>query len=141
MIHQLVYLSFARQEINHEGLTDILEVSMRNNARDGITGVLMYHDRIFFQILEGEAGAVRKCYDRVAQDDRHGIISLISDTSAVKRSFSSWLMGYAGPDRIGQYTKHSLPGLADLLGNKDKMESRSGGALTLAREMFCEFRG
>jgi hypothetical protein len=39
-----------------------LEVSQRNNDRDVITGILLYNDRTFFQVLEGKQSAVEDCY-------------------------------------------------------------------------------
>lgn len=139
MVQQLAYISFSRNDLCQAALRDILESSTRNNAHNGITGMLMYHDRIFFQVLEGGSDAVQDCYDRISQDDRHGIISLICNRPAGKRSFSNWIMGYAGPDRIGQYTKQSFPGLASFINNEVKSETSSATAVTLAREMFREF--
>ena len=48
MLFQLAYVSLSRLRLDETTLSDILEASQRNNARDEITGILMYHDDIFF---------------------------------------------------------------------------------------------
>ena len=62
MLFQLAYVSLSRLKLDETTLSDILEASQRNNARDEITGILMYHDDMFFQVLEGDRSAVENCY-------------------------------------------------------------------------------
>ena len=50
MFSQLAYVSLSPLSLDETTLSDILEVSRLNNARDEITGILMYHDELFFQV-------------------------------------------------------------------------------------------
>jgi hypothetical protein len=77
MLYQLAYTSFSRLPVQEATLSDILGVSRRNNSRDEITGILMYADRTFFQVLEGEQSAVEDCYyKQILNDPRHCRLAL-----------------------------------------------------------------
>lgn len=135
MLYQIAYVSLAEMPLEARVLSDILNVSKRNNARDGITGVLMYHDRIFFQILEGEKYVVDNCYDRIANDRRHSNLSVIMDSAIESLTFPDWVMGYAGPDEIRGYSNEAIRSLNDLRhgGNQGSI------ALALADNIFKKY--
>lgn len=52
-MYQLVYISAAALNFVESDLPALLDKSQRNNAKKQITGMLMYHEGQFFQILEG----------------------------------------------------------------------------------------
>ena len=74
-------------------LRQILAVSQANNARNGITGYLIFDQAWFVQILEGEAVTVRATYNRIQTDPRHSELVLVSQRDARRRSFPQWSMG------------------------------------------------
>ncbi|WP_092891658.1 BLUF domain-containing protein [Roseicitreum antarcticum] len=76
VVYQLAYVSSSRTRLYEALLNDILTVSEKNNTRDGISGILMYHDQLFFQVLEGERTCVKNCYDRILLDPRHSAIGV-----------------------------------------------------------------
>ncbi|HKQ10718.1 MAG TPA: BLUF domain-containing protein, partial [Rhizomicrobium sp.] len=65
-MRQLLYVSNTALEIGLNDLDRILTTSRRNNAMMGITGLLLFIDGGFLQILEGEERAVRELYTRIA---------------------------------------------------------------------------
>jgi hypothetical protein len=141
MLFQLAYVSLSRLRLDETTLSDILEASQRNNARDEITGILMYHDDIFFQVLEGDRSAVEKCYnERISRDPRHKSLSLVWTDVIESRTFSDWAMGYAGPDEIGRYTKNSFQSLSYLTSDEAVAANTNAPALELARLMFSDFK-
>jgi hypothetical protein len=124
-----------------ELLDDILRVSKRNNMRDGITGILMYHDNLFFQVIEGNQGGVEALWKRIQQDSRHGSVALMWSGEVAERSFSDWAMGFAGSDQISSYTNDRMVSLNELKSRKDSTSSINSLALLLATEVFQDFRG
>ena len=93
-LHRLVYISSATALHGDDILEAILAEARRNNSRDRITGLLLYHDGNFFQTLEGPKDKVLACYDRITADARHtGCILLLSEP-ADRRMFSDWEMGF-----------------------------------------------
>jgi len=64
-IFQLVYRSEIKAKSKPmivSNISDILEEARKRNSREGITGMLIYYDQTFFQILEGEKSAVENIY-------------------------------------------------------------------------------
>jgi len=141
MLYQLAYVSSSRFTLGEKRLSEILDISQRNNARNEITGVLMYHDELFFQVLEGEQPAVEDCYHkRIYHDPRHSGLSLVWSDEVERRAFSEWAMGYVGPDEIGRYTRNTFKSLNDLRSDEAMPANTNETALDLVRAMFSNFK-
>jgi hypothetical protein len=90
----LVYASSAVRPFSRPDLSDLLATSRENNARLGITGMLLYKDGNFLQALEGEEGAVRALYERIGTDPRHGGEITLLEGHTEERQFPDWSMGF-----------------------------------------------
>ncbi|MBV9078155.1 MAG: BLUF domain-containing protein [Methylobacteriaceae bacterium] len=94
---QLVYVSQNRAAGTARSplaeLRTILDVSRRNNARDNVTGYLVFDARWFFQVLEGERAAVMQTFARIGKDPRHGEVTLLGMFEKADRDFGGWSMG------------------------------------------------
>jgi hypothetical protein len=90
----LIYVSSARQLFSDDDLIGLLEQCREKNARLGVTGMLLYKNGNFLQILEGPDDAVTPLYSRIEQDPRHhGLIQLIRQQTE-RREFPAWSMGF-----------------------------------------------
>lgn len=96
-MRQLLYVSSTADEPSLDDLDQVLTASRRNNAMLGITGLLLFIDGGFLQILEGEERAVRELYTRIANDPRHRNARLMLDREVPVRSFPEWSMGFERP--------------------------------------------
>ncbi len=76
----------------------ILDASRRNNARDGITGGLLFSQGCFAQVLEGPLDAVENTFERIQCDERHGDVTVLQSGPIAARDFPDWSMAFAGPD-------------------------------------------
>ena len=93
-MQRLIYISTSRAVISSAELDGILAVSRRNNARVGVTGLLVAGGRRFLQALEGPTEAVEATFRRIGADPRHfAVVTLRRDTVAT-RTFPDWTMGY-----------------------------------------------
>jgi hypothetical protein len=91
---QTAYLSSAPVLLTGEDIEKILAASRTNNRRRGITGMLLYCDGNFLQILEGPPDEVEALLRIIAMDPRHrGIIRLFTHQIS-HRDFSEWAMGF-----------------------------------------------
>lgn len=90
----LCYLSAATVPFSPAELDALLATSRANNARNDISGMLLYRDGDFLQVLEGPESAVRATYQRIARDPRHGRIMLIDESEVETRAFADWSMGF-----------------------------------------------
>jgi len=99
-IYRLVYYSQNHLPAESNGfaaeLADILAKSRANNARDEITGALMFNAGCFAQVLEGPLEHVEAAFERIQQDERHGEVSLLTLGPIDARSFPNWAMGFVG---------------------------------------------
>ncbi|UUR08697.1 BLUF domain-containing protein [Sphingomonas glaciei] len=93
-MEQIVYISTARVMPSETMLDSILGSSRRNNARDGLTGLLVVGGRRFLQVLEGPAAECEAAYARIRADDRHFALVQLGRRTIVERSFAGWDMGF-----------------------------------------------
>lgn len=93
-MHQIVYASSAPQALNAEQLAAILKVARRNNERLNVTGMLLYRDGNFLQVLEGAKAAVTALFEKIGKDSRHQGVILILEETAETREFPDWTMGF-----------------------------------------------
>jgi len=95
MLIQLIYCSVASRMFSHEELSGLLRLARQNNAKEDITGMLLYAEGSFFQILEGEEEKTRLLFEKIEKDRRHHSITIIIQEPIAERSFGDWTMGYA----------------------------------------------
>lgn len=94
VIFQAAYYSSCSAALSDAGVADILDISRRNNGRDGITGMLLLVDGAFFQVVEGEQEAVERLLKRVEADPRHSGMLRVLGESRPDRCFADWSMGF-----------------------------------------------
>ena len=115
MLVRLTYASRANDGVTPEALTAILKASRSHNLDAGITGVLVFSDGIFLQVLEGGRDAVSGLYNRIAQDRRHRDVVLLGYDEIGERRFAGWAMGQANLSRLnpGVLLKYSERAVLD----------------------------
>jgi hypothetical protein len=96
---QCIYASAAGRVFDTEELTELLQVARDNNAKLGLTGMLLYAEGSFFQVLEGPAEVVDALYVKIGRDERHGQMTLIIREPIPKRCFDAWTMGFYNVSR------------------------------------------
>lgn len=108
MVTQLIYMS---QPFGFDGaiLAGILTTARRNNPRHAITGALICRHDVYLQLIEGESAAIDALFARIAADDRHLDVSLLSRTEVADRVFPDWAMLHDpahswlwSPDEVGR---------------------------------------
>ena len=92
-MRQLLYVSNTSREFASAELSEIVSASRIYNAARGITGVLLYCEGGFLQVLEGAHDSVSKLYEKIARDPRHWNSTILLDRQA-PRVFESWSMGF-----------------------------------------------
>jgi hypothetical protein len=93
MLSQLVYVSNRSAKCTEEEIEKILASCKKKNPPLNITGVLLYSDTKFIQLVEGEYKVINDLYDKIKTDSRHDQTRLISLGPIQKKSFPSWHMG------------------------------------------------
>lgn len=93
-VFQLGYASAATHPFSDEELVDLLATSRASNAERGISGLLLYHEGSFLQVLEGDRSVVEALFDRIGEDPRHTDKLLLFRRQGVARCFDEWTMGF-----------------------------------------------
>ena len=91
---RLLYVSSAARSITNEDLSAIVDKARSNNPQLGITGMLLYIDGNFLQVLEGPEPQVRELFRNIERDRRHKGVILLVQEAADERAFPDWSMGY-----------------------------------------------
>lgn len=100
MIYRLTYLSEAELPFDGDALTQVLTSARRNNAAAEVTGLLVFHDGRFLQVLEGPRANVLEIFEKIGRDPRHHTLRLLDAGDHPGRAFGQWRMGYAHPDTL-----------------------------------------
>jgi hypothetical protein len=93
MIH-LIYVSKAVEEMSDEDLLFLLEQSRSRNQKQHITGMLLYLNGTFIQVLEGAEKDVNEIYDAIVKDVRNTGNIVIKKEEISERTFPDWTMGF-----------------------------------------------
>lgn len=94
MVYQLVYVSRACEKLDTHSLDALLSLARENNSNKNITGMLLYHEGSFIQVLEGAQDDVEALYDSIRRDSRHRNAIVVLRTEVADRAFDQWSMGY-----------------------------------------------
>jgi hypothetical protein len=94
-----IYASAATRHFDTAELTALLQAARKHNDRAGLTGMLLYTEGSFFQVLEGAPDAVEALYARIELDKRHEQVTKIVAEAIPGRSFAHWTMGFSQVSR------------------------------------------
>jgi hypothetical protein len=97
MPFRLIYSSEAAPGLAAAELEGMLAESRIRNRAHGISGVLVYVEGAFLQILEGEKNDVLDLMGRIEKDPRHHDLKVFYEQDVDERAFSSWSMAYLSP--------------------------------------------
>lgn len=87
-LHRTVYMSTAIGVLRAEELDRIYLRANSANAREGITGLMLFHEGVFLQVLEGPAAGVASLMEKIRRDRRHANLIVIESGAADERSFA-----------------------------------------------------
>lgn len=132
---QLIYASAASVPFDTEDLKDLLEKARRRNQSVDVTGLLLYDQGSFLQVLEGPAQAVEEIHQRISQDPRHKEMLLLYKGDIEERSFESWCMGFVDPETARQ----KIAGFSDFFGRGLASSDQQTLSKT-AKQVLSQFR-
>jgi hypothetical protein len=108
----LVYISSAIHAQSEAELVVLLDQSRRDNLAAHVTGLLLYKDGNFMQLLEGPEEAVRALMEKIKVDNRHQNVIVLLEEAIERRQFADWSMGF---QRLSKKTAVEVPGYTDFL--------------------------
>ncbi|MFN5290363.1 MAG: BLUF domain-containing protein [Planctomycetia bacterium] len=112
MIHYLLYTSVATNPMAKDSLRELLIKAVDYNSSKGITGMLLYKDGNFMQVLEGEETAIRTLFEKISKDSRHRDILVLKEGKLQEHMFSNWSMGFRD---LNSPDMQNLPGYTQFM--------------------------
>jgi len=71
----------------------------RNNTKDGITGLLISHQGLFIQYIEGQPHKIDALFEKIKKDSRHHTVIMLTSGLSAERQFSDWSMAFRKVDQ------------------------------------------
>ncbi len=93
-LYSLLYMSTAQILFTPARIEELLTQSRRNNTLAGITGVLIFRDGTFMQLLEGARDAVEAAFRKIKADERHYAVVTLIEGPIGERRFPKWSMDF-----------------------------------------------
>lgn len=94
--YQLIYTSHAVGEMTDDILLNILSVSQNKNSKLRISGLLVFDQGRFIQLLEGGKEEVETLfYSTIQHDPRHTEVQVVLETESPVRCMPTWAMGFS----------------------------------------------
>jgi hypothetical protein len=134
LIHT-IYSSAANGAFEEHEIPALLGRIRSSNESIDVTGMLLFIEGSFFQVLEGEPAVIDALIRKIQSDTRHKHFTLIIREPIPARNFGEWTMGF---ETIG------LAEAGELLGENDFFKSASCVARLSAgraKKLLSAFRG
>lgn len=130
-----VYASSATNLFSELDLQALLRQCRENNTALGITGMLLYKDGNFMQVLEGDETVIRQLLARIRTDPRHaGMMTLLEGSAP--REFPDWSMGFQD---LQSAESRAIPGYHEFM-NIPLNDASFSGNPSAARRLLLTFR-
>ncbi|MGD0961733.1 MAG: BLUF domain-containing protein [Methylomonas sp.] len=129
----LIYISSASKRFSEDELVDLLSKSREKNTKLGVTGMLLYKDGNFLQVLEGEETAVMKLFGAIKANSNHQGVTILDKGELAERQFGDWSMGFRN---LNDQAVQSIPGFSPYMNasfTAEEFESDPAGTLALLK--------
>jgi hypothetical protein len=123
-VYQVIYASAAAVPFSESDLSTLLLRARANNERLGVTGLLLFHEGSFLQVLEGEEAALEALFSIISADKRHDHVVKLLAREVADRHFAGWNMGFVSMSAISK----TLPGFSDYLRHRGEPEATADAA-------------
>lgn len=90
----LGYMSKAVDLMSDARLDYLLEKAHIRNEKNRITGMLLYANGSFLQVIEGPSSAIKNTFVRIRDDSQHHQIKVLFEEVIESRNFDNWTMGF-----------------------------------------------
>ena len=138
-MYRVTYSSHASRVFSRTSLSAITTVSRRNNQRHEVTGMMIYHDRRFFQVLEGDEQTLLRLMTRIVADPRHHGVTVIEHGRIERRAFTTW-RAFRCLEAVPPQEAAAFSALADLVPVNSDLRGRDPGVRQHVRTFLAGLR-
>ncbi len=127
---QIVYASAAAVSFAQTDLVNLLKVARERNAAAGISGMLLYHNKSFLQVLEGPQEQVDALFTKIEKDPRHKNCLVLLRGEIQEKESENWSMGFVDTSKVAA----QFPGFIDYVNQLESMSIDKAGARRFLRK-------
>ena len=135
-LFHLGYVSSETQDFSPDALIALLTEAREANAKRAVTGLLLYREGSFYQVLEGAEADVMSTFNGIERDPRHGSVRVLFKGETSAREFADWQMGFLNLDGLDI---DSLGGFSDFL-SRDAQPQEFLESLSRGKKLALMFR-
>jgi hypothetical protein len=95
------YVSTANRDLNHDEVTELLDLTELRNNEEGVNGLLIYSGGNFFEVIVGEETKIKELFENIKEDPRHRNIMIVFEKKISKQLFDDNKANF-----ISENTKH-----------------------------------
>ena len=92
LLFDISYRSLAVDTTSGKDVDAIIKTARSLNPEFDITGCIIYHRNIFFQIIEGPKKDILTLFDNIKNDERHKDIKVMWKGYKIRREFKNWAL-------------------------------------------------
>lgn len=137
-LSHVIYRSRAIKIYSEDELLEMLKTFRKKNESLGITGMLLYDENSFIQVIEGEDTIISQLYDCIQRDSRHRLVTTIVKEKINDKDFRNWSMGFC---RVDQQQLNNIKGLNDFFTNKECLADVDLGIAKKILQVFATKHG
>ncbi|STX81512.1 regulatory protein (GGDEF domain) [Legionella busanensis] len=100
-LYQLLFKSQVKKPLTDQALTQLAKLCRFKNFTHQLSGLLVYSNEHFYQLLEGRLESLESVYQCILQDRRHQKVVLLAKEPIAERTFWRWHMKRAVIDDKG----------------------------------------
>jgi len=93
--YTICYVSTARRDIDQNKIHELFYNSCQNNIAQGISGILLYNEGNFMQILEGSRSNIISLFQAIKKDQRHSDIITLFEKPIPYCIFKGYNSGFS----------------------------------------------
>ncbi len=98
MKYAISYVSSVNPNLTEADIQEILKYTSNWNNDHDITGILLYSDGNFFQVLEGEKELLKSLLSRIVKDERHNNVMVIFQKEVSQTKFDDYQSDFISLD-------------------------------------------
>lgn len=107
-LFRVVYMSTAVGVLRAEELDRIYLRAKSANAGAGITGLLLFYEGVFLQVLEGPMAGVTSLMERIRRDKRHSGLTVLESGVIADRAFATSAMHFIAARNLSAGEKQAF---------------------------------
>lgn len=95
MNHTICYISKQARQLTEGEIDSLFQFILDFNSKNQISGILLFNQGIFLQVLEGDSSVLKRLFKNIRNDTRHRNILTVLEQRIEERIFAEYKAGFS----------------------------------------------